>query len=652
MEQSAARPDPQSLPTQGDHFTPEPEPRTAPDTSNLPAADIASQKSTAVLSPSGPGKPSTFVARDFGPYRLLGELGRGGMGVVYEARHVVLDRRLALKMIRPGRGGAEETERFLREAKAIAQLKHRNIVTMYDFGEIHGEHYFTMEIAERGSLVKHLERFNKSPREAVAFLAKVARVVQHVHDAGLMHRDLKPGNILLDADDEPILSDFGLAKPFTPSEDALTDTGVIPGTRAYMSPEQASGSSPACPQSDVWALGVILFEMVCGRKPFIGESEEKITTAILKSDPPEPRSLKPTVDRSLEAIMLMCLRKDPNRRYKTASALVGDLDRWLRGEPTEARPLTWTGRMIRRHRRALTVTAAVALVALVGVALAVQLDPDRALKREIMPALERSEAVVLLGETGKPKWSRWIQPGTETLKEGEPYEFNSGAKSMLELLPTVPLERYAFRAEVRHERSNGGIVGVYCCRTAHPLSWGVGHGLLLISFADWGRNVGEDPKTKNRMGYARLTPCIRSVPSHFHFTDGALARKQFVAREPARKVSPFTDTREETEALAKKLKKDKVDVNNQIASELEAKKDGWRRIRVHVTPQFVEWYWDGEFVTSLPREQRIKMAEGFVSHRPILEGIAPEFPPDGGLGLLVDEGRASFRNVIVEPLNE
>lgn len=652
MEPSAARSNPDSLATHGD-LTRQHEPSTAP-SGSYAASEELSGKSTALLSPSPsvPSKSPPFVPREFGPYQLVGELGRGGMGVVFEARHVVLERRLALKMIRPGRSGPDEVERFLREAKAIAQLKHRNIVTMYDFGQINGEYYFTMEIAERGSLLKHLERFAKNPRDAVALLAKAARVVQHVHDAGLMHRDLKPGNILLGADDEPILSDFGLAKPFTPSEDALTNTGVVPGTRAYMSPEQASGSNPACPQSDVWALGVILFEMICGRKPFTGESDEKITTAILKSDPPEPRSLQPAVDRGLEAIMLKCLQKEPARRYKTAGALADDLERWLRGEPTEAQPPSRLGRMVRRHRRVLIGAAVAAILAVVGVAVALQFDPDRVLKREIMPVLERGEKVVLLGETGKPTWSQWILPGHEILKDGESYGFHSGDVSMLELLPAVPTDRYVFRAEVRQARNSAGSLGVYCCRGRHRLSWGEMSDFFLVRFADWGPTVRKDSKSKKRTSDARANLCLQSRPLGFHFTR-QLAHKEFVPWEELHQ-EPSVTSENEIEAIRQKIKEAEKKQESPDAfskrRRLEQQKE-WRKIRIEVTPEVVRWYWEGELVISVEKAQQLKLAATLTRHQE-LEGNQPEFPRRGGLGLFVDKSRASFRNVVVEPLKE
>jgi serine/threonine-protein kinase len=644
MDTPATPHDSQSFPTPVGGVAPNSEPRTVPSESGFPSTGDMALKATALLTPSRAEGPALALPREFGKYVLLEKLGHGGFGIVYKANDTALGRTLALKQLRGGpAAGFDEAMRFLREAKAVANLKHRHVIAIHDFGQIDGQYYFTMELVERGSLTQHLSRFAGDIKAAVTLMEKVARAVHHIHGCNLLHRDLKPGNILLDDADEPIVSDFGLAKQLEPTEDALTNTGEIPGTPAYMSPEQTSGSSPPCPQTDVWALGIILFEIVCGRKPFQGPSREKISDAILKSEPPEPRSLQPRVDRELEAIILKCLAKKPADRYATASDLADDLARWQRGEPTAARPLPWLFKAARRHRRGLAMMVVLASLVLVGSVAALRLDPDLALKTEIMPKLERGESVTLLGETGKPLWSKWILPGTEAVEDGKPYAMHSGNLSLLELLPRLPMERFQFHAEVRHHRDATGRIGIYFCRTKHALTWGELHGFFAVTFADWGRNA-RDAWTQEPRGEARMNLYLHSKPSRVQFHH-QLPEKPFVpwlAKSTASPELPRPLTKEQWAQFEEE----------QIKKALADQGQQWRRLTVKVDPESVRWYWEGELAGTLQKKDRLEHARTLTFLRPILEGKRPEFPPEGGLGLYVERTNASFRNVVVEPLVE
>jgi serine/threonine-protein kinase len=237
---------------------------------------------------TNPRPESTEQRENLGRYENLGVIKKGGLGVIYRVRDSVLGRTVALKMIKgAGFGRPEEIERFLLEAKSIAQLKHDNIIKIHEFGQLDGQPYFTMEIAERGSLLDHLNCFQNDPRASISLLAKVARAAHHVHEHHIVHRDLKPGNILLEDYDKPVVSDFGLAKWLEGDPD-LTQPGDAPGTAAYMAPEQfARPDGHPSPQIDIWALGVILFEVLTGQRPFNGRNREEYARAIASTEPPK-----------------------------------------------------------------------------------------------------------------------------------------------------------------------------------------------------------------------------------------------------------------------------------------------------------------------------------------------------------------------------
>jgi hypothetical protein len=282
--------------------------------------------------------------RSFGDFELQSELGRGGMGVVWRARQISLNRPVALKMVQRG-GSASEADlvRFRAEAEAAARLSHPNIVTIHEVGEHEGQPYFAMRLIEGQTLAQRLALGPLPPREAAELLAKVARAVDHAHKNGILHRDLKPSNILLDGTDEPHVTDFGLAKvqPALLSEDAAsrrtnTISGTILGTPSYMSPEQASGGKDLSPAADVYSLGCILYESLTGRPPIQAATYLETLLLVLEQEPVPPRVLNPGVPRELEAICLKCLSKSPANRYASATDLANDLEAFLHGEPVSA----------------------------------------------------------------------------------------------------------------------------------------------------------------------------------------------------------------------------------------------------------------------------------------------------------------------------
>ncbi len=291
----------------------------------------------AVTLPEGPTVTGPGLPRTFGDYELIEELGRGGMGVVYRARQRSLGRTVALKTILRGeQATAEELARFEGEARAVARLEHPNIVPIFEAGQSSGVAYLTMRCIEGRTLAHLLKSGPLRAIDAARILARVARAIQHAHGQGVLHRDLKPSNVLLDREGEPHVTDFGLAKGMEAGslDQRLTGSGGIVGTPAYMAPEQVSGRrGSVSPASDVYALGVILYEMLTGRPPFQAASSMDILLMVLDQDPVRPSLLNPKVDRNLELICLKCLQKQPDLRYPSAEALARDLEAFQAGEP-------------------------------------------------------------------------------------------------------------------------------------------------------------------------------------------------------------------------------------------------------------------------------------------------------------------------------
>jgi len=281
---------------------------------------------------------SPVAPQIFGEYELLDELGRGGMGVVYKARHRKLDRVVALKMIRRGATApAVEFARFQQEAVAAARLDHPHVVPVYEVGEEGGRPYFTMQYVAGTTLSERLSEGPLPPREIAALLAPICDAVHAAHLQGILHRDLKPSNILIDRDGRPLVTDFGLAKRVE-DDSSLTHTGAILGTPTHMSPEQAAGSRGRIgPRSDVYSLGVILYQMLTGRPPLQGATPMETVLLVLEQEPLPPRLLNPRADSSLEMIALRCLQKPADLRYDGARALADDLRAYLADEPISAR---------------------------------------------------------------------------------------------------------------------------------------------------------------------------------------------------------------------------------------------------------------------------------------------------------------------------
>ena len=301
------------------------------------------------------------ILGELGDYELLEEVGRGGQGVVFRARQKSLNRTVALKVISLGQWASKaHLKRFRREAEAAASLDHPSIVPIYEVGEREGACYFSMKFVEGGQLDEVVKRAPMSIRQAAELIAKVARTVHYAHEHGILHRDIKPGNILLDAKGEPLLTDFGLAR-LVEAESTITRTREALGTPSYMAPEQAAGEQRKLSNAtDVYGLGAVLYQLLTDHPPFAGGTTYETIKLLLDTEPRQPRLLNPKIDRDLSTICLKCLEKDPQRRYPSALALAEDLERWLKHEPIRARRtgvFTHARKWVRRNPSIAAMTA-------------------------------------------------------------------------------------------------------------------------------------------------------------------------------------------------------------------------------------------------------------------------------------------------------
>jgi TolB-like protein/predicted Ser/Thr protein kinase len=357
------------------------------------------------------------MSKDFGDYELLEEIGRGGQGVVYRARQKSLNRLVALKVIGLSHWATEaHVKRFRLEAEAAASLNHPCIVPIYEVGERDGACYFSMGLVEGGQLDAVAKREPLPIRHAAELIAKLARTVSYAHGHGILHRDIKPGNILLDAKGEPHLTDFGLAR-LVETESTVTRTLEVLGTPSYMAPEQAVGNNAGVTRAtDIYGLGAVLYQLLTGHPPFAGGTTYETVRLVLDTEPRQPRLWNPKIDRDLATICLKCLDKDPQRRYSSALALAQDLERWLKHEPVRARRtgiFTRGKKWVRRNPTStLLVASLVALAAAIGaLALALPFYWHRNLTTSL-PA-DKSIAVLPFENLSKDEENKFFAAGVQ-----------------------------------------------------------------------------------------------------------------------------------------------------------------------------------------------------------------------------------------------
>jgi serine/threonine-protein kinase len=583
----------------------------------------------------------------FGPYELLEKLGHGGMGIVYKARQMGLKRIEALKMV-PGDADTDAQARFRVEAEAVARLKHANVVQVYGPGEHEGRLYFAMEYLPGGTLAGQLAGGALDLRGAAKLVAAIARGVQAAHEANVIHRDLKPSNVLFAADGTPKVTDFGLAKLTNGASAVLTHTNAVIGTAAYMAPEQAGGGSRAVgAAADVYSLGAILYECLTGRRPFQAPRRDQVLELVQTAEPARPSGLRRGLSRDLEAVCLKCLEKHGQARYGTAKELADDLERWLRGEPTRARPRGPMIRTLRRLRRQSRRIAVVLLaVVLIGLGTVVWRgveegmreppDPDR-IVREFQARLARGKRVVLVGPTGGPQWHRWVtgqEAGQMHASAKGPLTVHASNQAMLELMPDPGIDRYRLWARVRHFRAHKATaVGIYFARFRQPTSQGEVDCYGQLIFDDITDPVevhraahGGDPEPP-RLTWSNLIPRLSLAD---------VERRGWNCPAEGLHSGWFAP----------------AGAFNQREHDLEVK----------VTPEGVRGFWDGQAMeaykeTMLPagrfvhnsRKQVMNLAQTPLG-RIFARELRLDFAPRGGLGLWVNRASASYSNVVLEPL--
>jgi serine/threonine-protein kinase len=567
-------------------------------------------------------------------YRMLSTLGRGGMGTVYRARQLEMDREVALKLISPGgRDEAAARSRFTREVRALARIEHPNIVPIYDAGDWQGFPYYTMKLVPRGPLSRHLVRFTDDLRAAVRLVAKVGRAVGALHAVGVMHRDLKPLNILLGDNDEPLVADFGLAR-WISDDMPLTDSGSPVGTRQYMSPEQSLGSktdyTPAC---DIWALGIILFEVLTGRRPFASDDPVELYLQIRGEPAPPAASFNPAVPPELDAVIGRCLRKRPEDRYPTADAVAADLESWLAGEafappPPERVPSV-------RSRRRGWIALAAGLVVVCGVGLGVafwpkpEVSPNEPPARELTIAeqLAAGETVELIGPTDKPlvEW-RAVHGYEDTVStvRGGCCTLTSTQFGAIELVSEALPRKVRLETEVVLVTNDMKLAeaGVYVGRKETPFAGTIHHTAVFFFHQESFTFLGNGP-----------------VADPVEVTSTATAELRWFDPHPG---------------LGGRF-------NSKLGDSLTASfrvprmEPRWHTWRIDITPDMLTATWDGEpFQSVTAPGAGDRLAQQVTTRaRRIPANALPTFTPPvfgPGIGLYVRHGDGVFRNTRLIPV--
>lgn len=574
---------------------------------------------------------AAIIGNEFGSYRIVELIGRGGMGVVYKADQLPLNRTVALKMIRAmDSDDPQAVARFRVEAEAVARLKHANVVEIYEFGQHEGQPYFSMEFVEGESLSFRLKRGPLEEHEAARLAHTLARTVAVAHERRVLHRDLKPSNIILTPDGAPKIMDFGLAK-LMDSDNGHTASDAILGTPSYMAPEQASGHAALLSErTDVYALGAILYECLTGSPAFKRATRAETLAMVRRAGPKAPRKIAKGLSRGLEAICLKCLEKDPKRRYASAAALGEDLERWLEKKTTHARPrfLGRVGRTIQRHTLALSI-AAIALCAAVFLG---GVDADRPLAR-LQADLENGKAVTLVPEKGAPAYFRILAGDEQTkviAKDGSELTVQSWGLSLIELAPRVPQARYRFECEVRHETSDlHGQVGLFLACRKLPTEVAEGFHFVNLRFNE----------------VIRRKDIVQTFPKH-------IAAKLVAPEEnPVSLAISVWGSRRGFGILSN------AGIGGAPFKPRGGRADTWRKFAIEVTPEGLSASRDGNVFGPFSAEAINKSfagtVEDFRQRNPddeVLANLSLQYAPEGAVGVYVHRGSASFRSARLTPL--
>jgi serine/threonine protein kinase len=606
------------------------------------------------------------VGDHVGDYLLVDLIKEGGQGKVFKARQETANLVVALKMIKKGRlATAQVVRAFLREADAVANLDHPHIVPIKYVGVHDGLPYFSMKLFECGSLQNQLPQFENDHRAAARLMVTVARAVQHAHERSLLHRDLKPCNILLDAKNQPYVADFGLAKflrsaAATPTPGAAqfpeteaaqdekvnripepggktngnglgskthhgtataatleTYSGAFVGTKGYAPPENTCVTrDSATVKADVFGLGAILYRMLTGKQVFDAEELDiwEYADKVCNLPVPAPRQKNSKVDAHLEAVCLKSLQTAPADRYATPADLADDLELWLAGKPPNAWKMpSWmrAWRAVRRHLLVATVAmgSGFALAALFF--MLYWFDPDR-VPRELEERAKRGH-VTLIGATGPPVWSRWnLGDGTVMVSPevDRAFSFTTADYGRLELLRKAPALPFRFSAEVKHDLAikNQSFAGIYFAQNLVSTDTATVSYWCELSFTDVGLNAKEK-------GVVKLTR------ERHDFRAGLDARSTFAT----------------------------VAFHSFESAQAARRFPEWRKMEVKVTPQKVEAVWEQRALKPLLPADLSKEFYSISGGKVVTRDF--NYAPDGALGLFVFGGKASFRNVIVELLD-
>jgi hypothetical protein len=560
---------------------------------------------------------------DIPGFQVVREIGHGGMGVVYEVVDDFLQHTFALKVIRADRISPDHVERFANEAKALLTLEHPHIARVFFFGISDNGPYYTMRL-QQGTLAEQVGEFRDDPRRAVTLMAKVADAVHYLHEHGHIHRDLKPRNILLDEHGDPQVSDFGLVKAidelfsdparstfrgnawtetssFSPAGESVTGTGGAVGTLPYMPPEQLLNQREKIGrQTDIWALGVILYELLCGVRPFESPTPSGVSDQIRNQPPRPPTSLSADVAPELERIVLRCLAKEPSARYGSAAELAKDLRGWL-------------DRSARRPRFRAWQAALPALALLCGAGILIYLfvvksGNERHAKISELDHIKAeltSRGAVSLVADGGPRWHRWYGgEGAEIIApadNGGLFGFRSTQARLLEVADGLPAAHYVFRAEIRHDGGNG-YMGVYSGRSPFEGGGAVHQAMFGIQI--------QRPIRKREGG-----PLTAGVAVGFICCPDAQARGMFFS----------------------------TSIFEQIDRPVPA--DGWRVIEIEQGPESIVVSLDGAVIArTTPGHLATKAAERRIGQAGF-EKLNPAFAPTDGIGLFANDSQVSVRGL-------
>jgi serine/threonine protein kinase len=620
MQPSVPKPERQTrAPETGLTASPGPDPTDMPTAPYHEEADSAAEQ---IL------QEARLLFSDQSRYEVLDLIRGGGMGVVLRAQDKDLDRKVALKLIRRDAPlSAEYLARFEREARAAARLTHPNIVTIFDVGRRGRQPYYTMRYAAGGSLTDHIGRFQGQSAACALLIEKTARAVQAAHDKDVLHRDLKPGNILIDENGEPLVSDFGLAK-FSDSEVSLTEAGATPGTPGYMAPEQVAGKT-VTGLVDVWALGVILYELLTGKRPFQAPRREELFALILNADPQPPRVLRPEIDPRLERIVLKCLRKDPEERYASAAHLADDLERWRKGEPTEAESagvLARKWRQLRKRGLRTALISAPLLLLLIGLFILFGLnrnrqeppispvEPEPALN-SLIEHLNRDGQLKLVTGPSLPAYYKTRAGSADiSMADGNSLSVKTLSDACLvELLPHTHVpSHFRLSAQIRHHEALGrGYVGIYFGERRIAMPEGTDHWFFRLALAEPG------PLAASIKGGDK--PRSPLVLSPYRYRDASSQGPAFNAELASMWTGRFVSA-----------------------------PGTWRHIEIEVSPDELKIFWEGKLEHSLTRQEVTTLC------RFDLKRFGPKDKPEdlfvGGIGLYACRSEGRFRNVEITPL--